>query len=162
MLLIPTIELQAHLRGMEPFVEFPALLRAPYVMVPSREWFEAKWNQQWWEYCTGRSFRYLPGSGMCEQFARAACVELNFCCIETVRAWDASRRDVHVAALEAFVLIPPGELLNGVADGGHATVLVALTEDGATYDLYFWEPQNRQLRRAAEALAAGVRIAGAY
>lgn len=156
MLIIPTHELDQRLRAAAPLVRLPSVSRSPWVMVPSREWFETKWNQQWWEYCTGRSLRYLAGSGMCEQFSRAALVELNFNCIETVRAWDASRRDVHIAGREVFVRIGPAAALNGVRDGLHSTVLVALTEDGKTWAPWFWEPQNRQSRRFDEAMAEDV------
>ena len=158
MLIIPINEIIARLGRLQPGATFTRPVRSPWVMVPSRAWFEEKFNRQWWEYCTGRGFQYLAGSGMCEQFSRAALAELNFDCIETVRAYDSARRDVHVAAFESFLRITPGEPLNGVPDGVHATVLVALTEDGVTYELWLWEPQNRLKTKLSDALARGVEL----
>ena len=94
----------------------------------------------------------------CARFASAARVELNFDCLATVRSFPEPRRDVHVAAREVFVLIGAGAYLNGVTDGCHATNLVALTDDDKTYDLWFWEPQNRQSNRASEALTEDVTL----
>lgn len=161
MLIIATHELDRRLRAAAPLVQMPPVSRSPWVMVPSREWFETRWNQQWWEYCTGRDLKYLAGSGMCEQFSRAALAELNFDCLETVRAWDPDRRDVHIAAREVFVRIPAGAPLNGVSDGLHSTVLIALTEDGQTWTLWFWEPQNRRLRRFDDAMAGDLELIAA-
>jgi hypothetical protein len=155
-LIIPAIEWQAHIRSIAPDVQFPSMLRAPYVMVPNVEWFDDVWNPQWWAYCKARDFTYIPGSGMCEQFSRCAVAELNFDCIETVRAFDASRRDVHVAAAEMLCVIPPGFSLNNVRDGGHSTCLVTLTPDGKNYETHAWEPQNRIRTPLAEAIAGGL------
>lgn len=155
-LIIPAIEWQAHIRAMAPDVQFPTMLRAPYVMVPRVEWFDEVWNRQWWEYCTAREFRYLEGSGMCEQFSRCAIAELNFDCIEALRDFTPDRRDVHVAAAEMLCVIHPGLELNNVRDGGHSTCLVTLTNDGKTYETHAWEPQNRLRSPLAEALAAGL------
>lgn len=158
MLIVPTIELDARIRQLAPDCGFPPISRSPYVMVPSLRWFDDVWNHQWFDYVAARDFKYIQGSGMCEQFSRAALTELNFDCLETVRTFDASRRDVHVAGREAFVMIPASVSLNGVTDGTHSTCLVALTENGADYSLHFWEPQNRERILAAQAIADGVEL----
>ena len=158
MLIVPTIELDARIRQLAPDCGFPPISRSPYVMVPSLRWFDDVWNHQWFDYVAARDFKYIQGSGMCEQFSRAALTELNFDCLETVRTFDASRRDVHVAGREAFVMIPASVSLNGVTDGTHSTCLVALTENGADYSLHFWEPQNRERILAAQAMADGVKL----
>ena len=158
MLIVPTIELDARIRQLAPDCGFPPISRSPYVMVPSLKWFDDSWCKQWFDYVAARDFRYIQGSGMCEQFSRAAMTELNFDCLETVRSFDASRRDVHVAGREAFVTIPTNVNLNGVTNGTHSTCLVALADDLTSYSLHFWEPQNRQRILAAQAVADGVQI----
>jgi len=151
-----TSDFNAAIRELFPGCGFPPIERSAGVMVPSRAWFESNWNQQWWDYCAAREFRYLPGSGMCEQFSRAALTELNFNCIETVRQAEPDRRDVHVAAREVFVMIAPGAELNGVRDGMHSTILVWLHEADGTRQLWFWEPQNRRLTLASRAAAQSI------
>lgn len=127
------------------FVQYPQMIRAVDVFVFSKDFIEDDWNEFWRKWKFANDFVYEPGSGMCEEFAMEAIAKF----LRSNRKRDP-KANVTAGAFEVRMTIGK-KPVNAVSDGGHDTILIAVTEDQKTITLYVWEPQNECLCKLADA-----------
>lgn len=166
--------------GLSPLTELPPVfpnMRASAMCLAFHEDYLgalADWFEEW-QASTG--FVYRPGSGMCESGVKQviAAVDLD------VLPWrgfgpvdDAVLREAekHGKALlrekqgditgpdrRLHIVIPAGASINGVADGGHATLgMIVHNDEGECYAAV-WEWQNGHFTRWDEAVNRGIQLA---
>ena len=139
------------------FMEMPAALS---LIVPSDDWLLNEFFPFWCDWKTQLGLpeggRYQPGSGMCEWISREMLQRLAVCCRKALPG-----RDVNPAAFEVRLGIPPGFVLNGVTDGGHAPILISLTMktklvNGGLWSLSLgrWRTSERRSKTLLLAVAA--------
>lgn len=127
------------------FPRFPFMVRSNDVFVFSKDFIEDDWNEFWRKWKFANDFVYEPGSGMCEEFTMEAIAKF----LRSNRKRDR-KADVTAGAFEVRVSIG-SKPVNAVSDGGHDTVLIAVTKDQQTIELYVWEPQNERWCLLADA-----------
>jgi hypothetical protein len=113
--------------------QFPMLSRSTEVFIPHLDWFKKQWFSFWCEYKASRNLKQL-----CNLVAGVASAEGNWC------AWLHSMKEggrYTIPIFEARVQIHRPPLL-GIYDGAHSNCLIAFTEDGESYQLALWEPQQ--------------------
>lgn len=126
-----------------PFTSSPSMVRSERLWVFDRAWFFGTFCPFLAAMFASRKIKYLPGSGMCEVFSNIAMSESALCVIKALSELSEVERDVTTSMVEARVMIPKGESLNGIVDGAHSTTLVALTDDQVNFEVVFFEPQFR-------------------
>ena len=141
------------------------VLRDANYFLPSRKWlgnaFAPFLKHEFWAY----ERAYIKSKFDCEDFAFEGELEADidryvmsraakFALKAATRSLVANAEigDAGHAFLYVEISILPGQSLNGVRDGKHATNLCLHPDGSAT----FFEPQNSQLTNAKEALDRGV------
>ena len=120
------------------FVQYPVMIRSSDVFVFSKDFIEDEWNTFWRKWKFANDFVYEEGSGMCEEFSLEAVAKF----LRSNRK-RAPKSGVTAGAFEVRIQIG-SKPVNAVSDGGHDTILIAVTEDQLTFQLYVWEPQNER------------------
>lgn len=129
----------AEICGSPPQVmEMPAALS---LIVPSDDWLLDEFFPYWVKWKTELGLeeggRYQPGSGMCEWISRELLQRLAVCARKALPG-----RDVNPAAFEVRLGIPPGFVLNGVTDGGHAPILICTHDENQARQWWIMESQS--------------------
>jgi hypothetical protein len=140
------------------FMEMPAALS---LIVPSDDWLLNEFFPFWCDWKTQLGLpeggRYQPGSGMCEWISRELLQRLAVCARKALPG-----RDVNPAAFEVRLGIPPGFVLNGVTDGGHAPILICTHDENQTCNWWILEAQSWTLAELRtplkDAIAGGCRL----
>ena len=149
----------AEICGSPPQVmEMPAALS---LIVPSDDWLLDEFFPYWVKWKTELGLeeggRYQPGSGMCEWISRELLQRL---AVSARKALPG--RDVNPAAFEVRLGIPPGFVLNGVTDGGHAPILICTHDENQARQWWIMESQSWTLADLRtplkDALAGGCRV----
>lgn len=154
LLIISDDEFRAAIKRVFSATRFPVYPRSPRVWIPSVQYFRDTWQPFWNEYRRARALEYIPKSGMCDVFAAGAAFEFDWTAAKTGQKHGLG--DFSGGLIQAKVGISPGTNLNGIPGEigrNHQTCLVGLTEDGKSWEPYFWEPQNDrsfQITRCAE------------
>lgn len=145
--------------GYEPqFMDMPG---AVSLIVPSDDWLLDEFFPYWVKWKTELGLeeggRYQPGSGMCEWISREMLQRLAVCARKALPG-----RDVNPAAFEVRLGIPPGFVLNGVTDGGHAPILICTHDENQARQWWIMESQSWTLAELRtplkDALAGGCRV----
>jgi len=145
--------------GYEPqFMDMPG---AVSLIVPSDDWLLDDFFPYWLKWKTELGLeeggRYQPGSGMCEWISRELLQRLAVCARKALPG-----RDVNPAAFEVRLGIPPGFVLNGVTDGGHAPILICTHDENQARQWWIMESQSWTLAELRtplkDALAGGCRV----
>jgi hypothetical protein len=140
------------------FMEMPAAL---WLITPSDDWLLGEFFPYWVKWKTELGLeeggRYQPGSGMCEWLSRELLQRL---AVSARKALPG--RDVNPAAFEVRLGIPPGFVLNGVTDGGHAPILICTHDENQYRRWWILEAQSWTLAELRtplkDAIVGGCRV----
>lgn len=162
-LTVPFYEFQLRVSMAAPDCKSQSLPTAAYVHVFNRSWF----REQFWPYwdnvkkALDAQLLNKPETnnakrGTCDEITKMFVAHL----ILATRQLHGDE-DVGVAALESTIILPSDFSLNFVpGPGGHRTIVVALTDDGETYEVEFAEPQltyaQYKTTPVEDAIASGV------
>lgn len=160
-----TIKLEAiELRPVQPLMQI-----GPQLHVFDAKWFVEEFWLKEWDAIRKAYNDQLPGRPLTDTEIVGNCWYITNKFIGALQ--DSARlshldTSVGAAAFHADLILKPGYSLNGVmptkAWSGHRTAIVRLTEDGATFEDYYVEPQltyaqfNRT--KVSDATAAGIRL----
>ena len=145
--------------GYEPQVmDMPG---AVSLIVPSDDWLLDEFFPYWVKWKTELGLeeggRYQPGSGMCEWISREMLQRLAVCARKALPG-----RDVNPAAFEVRLGIPPGFVLNGVTDGGHAPIVICTHDENQALNWWILESQSWTLAELRtplkDAIVGGCRV----
>jgi len=128
--------------------------RSNNVFVFSKDFIEEDWDSFWRAWKFANDFVYEPGSGMCDEFVAEAIAKF----LRSVRK-KLVKTEATAGAWELRGFLGT-KAINGVSGGAHSTVLVAVTTDQKTIQIYVWEPQNEQWTLLQDACANGLAVVG--
>jgi hypothetical protein len=144
--MITTVDtIKALITAADQYPQYPFMVRAVDVFVFSKDFIEDEWNEFWKKWKFANDFVYVPGSGMCEEFALEAIAKF----LRSNRKRDP-KANVTAGAFEIRMSIG-SKPVNAVSDGGHATVLLVVINEQQNIELYVWEPQNERWCLLADA-----------
>lgn len=125
-----------------PSVRTPVLSSAPEFAVPAVDWWIMEWVPFWREWRNRLEWSYLPGSGMCDEFAAVA----TGLAVQSGRK-TLGNRDCRIAAWQCRMRILPGGRLHGIGDGAHAAMLIGYHHpDEIEPQWAIYEPQGDNWR----------------
>ena len=158
---IPWLEFQQRISALAPSCSIQFLAPAPYVHVFDAQWLQEDFWPIWCEIkrelneaVPSRPMKNNARRGICDEITKRFIAELTLS--TRIKYGD---EDVAPGALEASIMIYD-EPVNLVSDGAHRTSILAVTNDGQTWNPVFVEPQlsyaQFQTTTLDDAIARGV------
>lgn len=161
---IPWLEFQVGLATQAPDLRLQEIAPAPYVHVYDEDALREEFWPVWGEI-RKEIDRKIPVRPMTNNSRRRICEAINKRLVSelllaVIQAYNDD--DVSLGGAETSVQIPPGYMLNRVADGWHRTLILALTRNQKTWRPVFVESQlyyaDYQTTDVGDAVAAGTRL----